>query len=236
MNSGGEWGRIWAVLWKDVLTERRTKAAFNAMGFFAALVLLIFAFAIGPDIPVSGPAGQNLLQYISPGLLWVAILLTGVLALGRSFQIELDNGALEGLRLYPGDRRSIGIGKIIANLLLLVAMEVLVLPIGAVLYNLDLWNKLLPLSGVLFLATLGFAAVGTFYAGLTANLRAREVMLPLLLFPVMVPVVLAAVKATGTIINGDPMQELFSWVRLLVVFDAVFVTVCVLAFGYVIEE
>jgi heme exporter protein B len=234
--NGTEWRRAWAILWKDVLAERRTKAAFNAMGFFAALVLLIFAFAIGPDIPVSGPAGQNLLQYIAPGLLWVAILLTGVLALGRSFQMELENGALEGLRLYPGDRRFIGIGKILANVLLLAAMEALVLPIGGVLYNLDLWSKLPALAGVLFLATLGFAAVGTFYAGLTVNLRAREVMLPLLLFPVMVPVVLAAVKATGLILNGDPMTELFSWVRLLVVFDAVFVTVCILAFGYVIEE
>jgi len=231
-----EWRRVWAILWKDALMERRTKAAFNAMAFFAALVLLIFAFAIGPDIPVSGPAGQNLLQYISPGLLWVAILLTGVLALGRSFQMELENGALEGLRMYPGDRRSIGIGKILANVLLLAAMEALVLPIGGVLYSLDLWSRLPALAGVLFLATLGFAAVGTFYAGLTVNLRAREVMLPLLLFPVMVPVVLAAVKATGLILNGDPMAELFSWVRLLVVFDAVFVTVCILAFGFVIEE
>jgi heme exporter protein B len=231
-----EWRRVWAVLWKDTLTERRTKAAFNAMAFFAALVLLIFAFAIGPDIPVTGPAGQNLLQYISPGLLWVAVLLTGILALGRSFQIEMDNGALEGLRLYPGDRRAIGIGKIAANVVLLLAMEALVLPIGGVLYNLNLWPRLPALAGVLLLATVGFAAVGTFYAGLTANLRAREVMLPLLLFPVMVPVVLAAVKATGLVLNGDPMRELFSWVRLLVVFDVVFVTVCILAFGYVLEE
>jgi len=88
--------RVWTVVWKDTLTERRTKAAFNAMAFFAGLVLLIFAFAIGPDIPVSGPAGQSLLEYIAPGLLWVAILLTGVLALGRSFQVEMENGALEG--------------------------------------------------------------------------------------------------------------------------------------------
>lgn len=231
-----EWRRVWAVVWKDTLTERRTKAAFNAMAFFAGLVLLIFAFAIGPDIPVTGPAGQGLLAYISPGLLWVAILLTGVLALGRSFQMELESGALEGLRLYPGDRRSIGAGKIIANVITLLAMEVLVVPIAGILYSIDLWSKLPALAGVFVLATVGFAAVGTFYAALTASLRAREVMLPLLLFPVMVPVILAAVKATFLILNGDLMGELSTWVRLLVVFDAVFVTVCTLAFGYVIEE
>ncbi|MBI4420228.1 MAG: heme exporter protein CcmB, partial [Gemmatimonadetes bacterium] len=109
-------------------------------------------------------------------------------------------------------------------------------PIGAVLYNLDLWPKLPALAGVLLLATIGFAAVGTFYAALTANLRAREVMLPLLLFPVMVPVVLAAVKATTLIVNGDVMGELGAWVRILAVFDVIFVTVCTLTFGYVIEE
>src|SRR5436309_10380605 len=229
--------RVWTVVWKDTLTERRTKAAFNAMAFFAGLVLLIFAFAIGPDIPVSGPAGQSLLEYISPGLLWVAILLTGVLALGRSFQVEMENGALEGLRLYPGDRRSIGVGKILSNVLTLVAMEIVIVPVGALLYNLDLWAKLPALAGVLFLATLGLAAVGTFYAALTANLRAREVMLPLLLFPVMVPVVLGAVKATNLIINGTLMSdELGLWVRLLLVFDIIFVTVCTLTFEYVIEE
>ena len=164
-------------------------------------------------------------------------LLTAVLALGRSFQIELENGALEGLRLYPGDRRSIGIGKIVSNVLTLAAMEILVVPIGAILYNLDLWPKLPALSGVLFLATIGLAAVGTFYAALTANLRAREVMLPLLLFPVMVPVVLGAVKATNLIINGTLMtDELGLWIRLLIVFDVIFVTVCILTFEYVIEE
>jgi heme exporter protein B len=229
--------RIWTVIWKDTLTERRTKAAFNAMAFFAGLVLLIFAFALGPDTPGFGPAGQTLLQYVSPGLLWVAIMLTAVLALGRSFQVEMENGALEGLRLYPGDRRSIGIGKILSNVLTLIAMEALVLPIGAILYNLDLWPKLPALAGVFFLATIGLAAVGTFYAALTANLRAREVMLPLLLFPVMVPVVLGAVKATNLILNGTLMEnELGMWVRLLVIFDVVFVTVCSLAFEYVIEE
>src|SRR5262245_37768811 len=229
--------RIWTVIWKDTITELRTKAAFNAMAFFAGLVLLIFAFALGPDTPGFGPAGQTLLQYVSPGLLWVAIMLTAVLALGRSFQIEMENGAMEGLRLYPGDRRSIGIGKIISNLVTLIAMEVLIVPIGALLYNLDLWPKLPALAGVLFLATVGLAAVGTFYSALTANLRAREVMLPLLLFPIMVPVVLGAVKSTDLILNRTLMgDELGMWVRLLIVFDVVFVTVCVLAFEYVIEE
>jgi heme exporter protein B len=207
------------------------------MAFFAGIVLLIFAFALGPDTPGFGPSGQTLLQYVSPGLLWVAIMLTAVLALGRSFQTELENGALEGLRLYPGERRSIGIGKILSNTLTLAAMEMVVIPVGALLYNLDLWSKLPALIEVLALATIGLAAVGTFYAALTVNLRAREVMLPLLLFPVMVPVVLGAVKATTLILNGSLMQdELGVWIRLLLIFDVVFVTVCTLTFEYVLEE
>src|ERR1051326_7248553 len=206
--------RVWPLAWKDALAEGRTKAAFNAMAFFAGIVLLIFAFALGPDTPGFGPGGQTLLQYVSPGLLWVAIMLTAVLAMGRSFQVELENGALEGLRLYPGDRRSVGIGKMISNVITLAAMELVVVPIGAVLYNLDLWPKLPALAGILALATVGIAAVGTFYAALTVNLRAREVMLPLLLFPVMVPVVLGAVKATNLVINGSLMQdELGIWIR-----------------------
>src|SRR6185503_3918287 len=146
------------------------------------------------------------------------------------------DGAREGLRLYPGDRRAIGAGKILANVLFLAAMEALVVPMAGILYSIDLWTKLPALAGIFFLATLGFAAVGTFYAALTANLRAREVMLPLLLFPVMVPVILAAVKATSLVLNGDLMGELSAWVRLLVVFDMIFVTVCTFAFGFVMEE
>ncbi|HYT70321.1 MAG TPA: heme exporter protein CcmB [Gemmatimonadales bacterium] len=231
-----EWRRAWAVAGKDLLTERRAKAAFNAMAFFAGLVLLTFGVALGPDAPAGDAGRGTLLQELAPGLLWVTILFAGVLAVDRSFQVELERGGMEGLRLYPGDRKAVYLGKLIANVSVMLLMEVLVLPFAGVLYSLDLWTRLPGLAVVAALATLGFAAMGTFYAALTANLRARQVLLPLLMFPVLIPVILAAVKATGLVLHGDPMDELASWVKLLGAADVLFLTVCTLAFEYVIEE
>ena len=228
--------RALALVKKDLLTERRSKAAFNAMAFFAALVLFIFSFALGPDSPGMTGAGQTLLQYLWPGLLWVAIFFTGILALGRSFQVEMESGGMEALRLYPGDKKAIYAGKLVSNLILLAAMELVLIPLSAVLYNIDLWTKLPALIGVTLLGSVGFVAVGTFYAALTANLRAREVMLPLLLFPVQVPVVVAAVKATALIVRGDAMGELSSWLYILVLIDVVLLTVCTLTFEFVLED
>lgn len=228
--------RAAAIVWKDMLSEGRTKARFNAMAFFAILVLFIFSFAIGPDAPAVGAGRERLLEYVSPGLLWVAIVLTGVLALGRSFQMELEGGALESYWLYPGGRNALWVGKLVSNVLILLAMEALVIPFAGIIYSLDIWPRLPGLVGIAALATVGFAAVGTFYAALTVNIRAREVMLPLLLFPVLVPVLLAAVKGTALVVRGDPMGELGLWVRLLVIFDVVFLTVCSLTFEYVLED
>ncbi|NIR43489.1 MAG: transcriptional regulator, partial [Gemmatimonadetes bacterium] len=217
----GDLRRAWAVVWKDLLTERRSKAAFNAMAFFAAMVLFIFSFALGPDAPGMAAGGQTLLQYLWPGLLWVAIFFTGILALGRSFQIEMESGGLEALRLYPGDKKALFAGKLIANLAVLAVMELLLIPLSAILYNVDVWPKLPGILGVILLGSVGFAAVGTFYAALTANLRARDVMLPVLLFPILVPVVVAAVKATTLVIRGDPMGEMWAWLRILGLIDVV---------------
>ena len=228
--------RALALVKKDLLTERRSKAAFNAMAFFAALVLFIFSFALGPDSPGMTGAGQTLLQYLWPGLLWVAIFFTGILGLGRSFQVEMESGGMEALRLYPGDKKAIYAGKLVSNLILLAAMELVLIPLSAVLYNIDLWTKLPALIGVTLLGSVGFVAVGTFYAALTANLRAREVMLPLLLFPVQVPVVVAAVKATALIVRGDAMGELSSWLYILVLIDVVLLTVCTLTFEFALED
>jgi heme exporter protein B len=229
--------RAMALIRKDLLTERRSKASFNAMAFFAAMVLFIFSFALGPDAPGMTVAGQGtLLQYLWPGLLWVAIFFTGILALGRSFQIEIESGGMEALRLYPGDKKAVYAGKLVANLIVLGAMELILIPVSAILYNIDLWTKLPALMGVVLLGSLGFAAVGTFYAALTANLRARDVMLPVLLFPVLVPVVVAAVKATTLIIRGDPMGEMWTWLRIIGLVDLVLLTVCTLTFEFAIED
>ena len=231
-----EFGRALAVARKDLLIERRSKAAFNAMAFFAALILFIFSFALGPEAPGLSPEGLTLLSYLWPGLLWVAIFFTGILALGRSFQLEMESGGMEALRLYPGSAQTIYAGKLAANLVVLFAMELLLIPLSAILYNVDLWARLPAILGVVALGSLGFVAVGTFYAALTANLRAREVMLPLLLFPTQVPVVVAAVRATALIVHGDPMGELRVWLQVLALTDIVLLTVCTLTFEFAIEE
>jgi len=229
--------RAMALIRKDMITERRSKAAFNAMAFFAAMVLFIFSFALGPDAPsMSAGAGQTLLQYLWPGLLWVAIFFTGMLALGRSFQIEMESGGMEALRLYPGDKKAVYAGKLVANLIVLAAMETILIPVSAILYNIDLWTKLPALLGVTLMGSLGFAAVGTFYAALTANLRARDVMLPVLVFPILVPIVVAAVKATTLVIRGDPMGEMWTWLRIMGLIDIVLLTVCTLTFEFALED
>lgn len=220
--------RTWAILWKDLLIEARTKQGVNAMVFFAALLLLIFSFAIGPD--------ADLLGRVAGGLLWVGIVFTGTLSLARTFQSEEMSGGLRGLRAYPGDPRAIYLGKLLGNLVLLLAVEAVLFPAAGILFQLDLWPRAPALAGVAALGTFGFSTVGTFYAALTVHLRAREVMLPLLLFPALVPVLLGAVNATDLLLMGDPLGRLGGWIRLLVAFDVIFFVVCVWTFPIVLEE
>jgi len=223
-----EAARIGAIVWKDLTAERRTKANFNAVVFLAGLILLLFGFAIGPD-------GQTM-ELIAGGVLWLTVLFSGVLSFNRSYEQELENGALEMLLLYPGDRRSIFVGKLLANLLFVLLVEVVMVPLAGLLYDLPLWKFLAPLSVVLLLGTIGFVTLGTFYAAMASRLRAREVMLPLLLFPMLVPLLVGAVQATGGILNGDLMGSTASWLKLLVVFDVIFFVAALFAFEHVIED
>jgi len=220
--------RAGAIAWKDLLIEARTKQSFNAMVFFAALVLFIFSFAVGPD--------TELLQKIAGGLLWVGITFTGILSLSRTYQSEELAGGIEGLRLYPGDVRAIYLGKLVGNIIMLLLVEAVLIPASAVLFQLELVPHIWPILGIAVLGTFGFSVVGTFYAALTVHLRAREVMLPLLLFPVVVPVLLGAVNATTLTLQGDVMGETGLWIRLLVAFDVIFFVVCVWIFPVAVEE
>jgi len=220
--------RTWAMTWKDVTVELRARERINAMLFFAALVLFIFNFALGPD--------QEKLREVAPGLLWLAFLFTGMLGLGRSFQAERENECFEELLLTPGDRESIYFGKLAGNVLFMVTAEALILPLFGILYNLDIWRLLPSLALVAFLGTVGFSAIGTLLAAMTAHLRAREVMLPLLLFPLTVPVILGSVRATEGILAGGGLGEVSHWLKLLGGFDVIFLAVCPLVFEFVLEE
>jgi heme exporter protein B len=213
---------------KDVTVELRARERVNAMLFFAALVLFIFNFALGPD--------REKLREVAPGLLWLAFLFTGMLGLGRSFQAERENECFEELLLTPGDRESIFFGKFAGNVLFMITAEALILPLFGILYNLDIWAYLPSLALVAFLGTVGFSTLGTLLAAMTAHLRAREVMLPLLLFPLTVPVILGSVRATEAILAGQSLGEVSHWLKLLGGFDLIFLVVSPLAFEFVLEE
>lgn len=220
--------RAGAILRKDLLTEVRTRQGFSAMLSFAALVLFLFSFAIGPD--------TELLGRLSGGLLWVAIVFTGTLSLGRAFQSEELAGGVRLLRLYPGDPRAIYLGKLAANAVLLAALEIVLFPAAAILFQVDLVAHAAGLAAVAALGTLGFSVIGTFFSALTVHLRARELLLPLLLFPALIPVLLGAVGATDAILAGDPMGRAAGWFRLLAAYDVILFVVCVWTFPIVLEE
>ena len=219
--------RVSAVLWKDLTAERRSKANFNAVVFLAALILLLFGFSLGPD-----PAA---VRDMGGGVIWLTILFSGVLAFNRSYQTELENGALETLLLYPGDRRAIFAGKLIANFVFVALVEAVLLPVAAILYDLPLGEAPVRLLLVMTLGTIGFVTLGTFYAAMASRLRAREVLLPLLLFPMLIPLLVGAVAATGALLQGDPLGQSGGWMRLLVVFDVIFLAASFLTFEHVIE-
>jgi heme exporter protein B len=222
-----EMDRVRAVAWKDLTAERRTKANFNAVACLGILVLLLFGFALGPDTAT--------VRGVAPGILWLAVLFSGVLAFNRSYQLELEGGALESLLLYPGERWTLFAGKLIANLAFILLVEVVIVPVAVVLYQLSIPAQWPLLLLVLLLGTVGFATLGTFYAAMASRSRAREVLLPLLLFPMLVPLLIAAIEASAALLEGDPMGNAGTWIRLLLAFDLVFLGSAIFAFEHVIE-
>ncbi len=219
--------RVRAIVWKDLTTERRSKAGFNAVAALGVTILVLFGFALGPD--------AQALRDAAAGALWLAVLFAGVLAFNRSYQVELDGGALEALLLYPGARWAIFAGKFIANLIFVVAMLVIVVTVGLVLFQVTVpsdWGKIV---GIMLLGVVGLVALGTFYAAMSSRSRAREVLLPLLLYPMLIPVLLASMEATKAFLQGDLMNQAGSWAQMLGLFDVIFLVATFLAFEYVIE-
>ncbi len=218
--------QVLAIIQKDIAAELRTKESLSAMIVFALLVLVIFNFAFelqGVDITVLGS-----------GVLWVAFTFSGILGLGRSFAAEKDKGSLEGLLLSPVDRGAIFLGKAISNLIFIGVMEAVTLPLFAVLNNVQLpWWPIIP---YILLGTIGFAGMGTLLGAVAASTRMREVMLPILLFPVSIPLLMAAVKLTSGAIQRRAFSEVSNWFSILITYDVVFVVVAFLVFEYVVEE
>jgi len=216
----------YAILWKDLTAERRSRELLSAMLVFALLVIFIFNFALELNIQVRAT--------VTSGVLWVTLAFAGTLGLNRSMAVEKDRGCLDGLLLAPVDRTAIYFGKMLANLVFMLLVAVIVLPIYSILYN---TNLLLPGLGlVILLGAYGYVAVGTLLASMAVQARTRDILLPILLFPVVIPLVVAAVKASGGILEGVPLGEILPWLNLLVVYDVLFSAVALMVFDFVVEE
>ena len=216
-----------AALHKEMLLQWRTRVQLAAVFVFGATALLLFSFAIGPD--------SAALRQHAAGFLWLALLLSSTLTLAESFQAEMEQRALEGLLLLPASPLALYYGKALSNCAQLVALGAALVPVMVVLYDAGMES----VGGVLLIIVLGAAGLsgpGTLYAAMTAQARARQTLLPLLLFPLVVPVLLASVKATSLMILGDPMGQMRSWMLLLVCFDAIYWSLCGILFGRVVED
>ena len=213
-----------AILWKDIRCELRSKQTWMGMGLFALLVLVIFNFAF--DLRVDNKAS------VAPGALWVSFVFASMLGLGRTIAAEREKGSLDRLLLCPVDRKAIYLAKLMGNVLFIGVVEIVALPVFAALFDVPLVvASLLPI--VLF-GTLGIAAIGTLFSAMAAATRARELLLPILVFPLIVPVVIAAVRLTGALMAPSANEP--PWLGLMIAFDVIFLSVSMLTFEYVIEE
>lgn len=218
----------WLVLRKDWMIEWRTRARLTALIFFSLSTLLLFSFAMGPD--------TEALRRHAPGYLWLALFFASVLSLGESFRVESENQALLGLILTPVEPRAIFLGKVFGNASMLFGLSLILLPVAVALYDIELTRAPLYLLLTLLLGSIGISAPGIVYSAISANARARDVMLPLLLFPVLVPLLLASVNATRFTLGPDAQGQLGSWLKLLVAFDLIYLSVGFLIFPKVAEE
>jgi len=215
-----------AVVWKDLRAEFRSRELFSAMLVFSLLIILIFNFALELDIKTR--------QSVTAGVLWATFAFAGTLGLNRSMAIEKDRGCLDGLLLAPVDRSAIYFGKVISNLAFMLIVELIVLPIYSVLYTVNLFQPGLLL--VILLGSIGYAGVGTLLAAMSVQTRTRDILLPILLFPVVIPVLLAAVKASSGFLTGAEWAEILLPINLLIAYDIIFIAVAFMVFDSVVEE
>ncbi len=215
------------IVWKDIVTELRSRETIASMVFFALIVTLIFSFSFSMD--------QQAAREVIAGMIWVAFAFTGIIGLGKSFSAELQNDCLEALQMAPVPGGAVYLGKVVANFAFMFVVEILLFPMFVVLFNLDVVEEISLLLVIFFLATVGLAAVGTLFSALTVQIRAREVMLPILLLPMAVPVMIAAVEATKGALNGDPLSFYGPWLELLAIFDVVFTIVSFWLFEFVMD-
>ncbi len=221
-------GDAWRIARKDLLIEFRTRSAFLAATVFAVLAVVIFRFTWDPTaIPAMD---------LAPGVLWVIFTFSGLLGLNRSFGLELAERAYDGLLASPVSRESIFTGKVLANLAFVAGVQALTLPAVALFFDLQVGAAWGMLIGIVLLAALGLAAVGTLFAAIASNTRLAELLLPMMTLPFFVPLVIPAAQASAVVLRGQPVGDAMAWLKVLLAFDLVFVTACVVVFPYTIEE
>ncbi|GHO75505.1 heme ABC transporter permease [Ktedonobacter sp. SOSP1-85] len=221
------WLQVSAILWKDIRSELRSKQTWLSMGLFALLVLVIFNFTF--DLRVENKAA------VAPGVLWVSFIFASLLGLERTMSSEREQGSLDRLLLCPVDRKAIYLAKFLGNLLFIGVVEIVALPIYLALFNLHLaGGGPIVLIVIVLLGTIGIASVGTLFSAIASSGRGREMLLPILVFPLIVPVVIGAIRLTENLLMPQVNEP--PWLGLIIVFDVIFLGVSMLAFQFVIEE
>lgn len=215
-----------AVIWKDLAAELRSREMISSMFIFALLVILIFNFAL--------ELNPQTRRSVTSGVLWVTFAFAGTLGLNRSMAMEKDRGCLDGLLLTPVDRSALYFGKAIGNLIFMLLVAVIVLPVYSILYSTNLFQP--GLIFVILLGSIGYTAVGTLLATMAVQTRTRDILLPILLFPLSIPVLIAAVKASAGFLESIPWGEILPWINLLVVYDIIFIAAAFMLFDYIVEE
>lgn len=215
-----------AIAWKDLAAELRSRELLTAMLVFSTLIILIFYFSLDLDAKTRND--------ITAGVLWVTFAFAGTIGLNRSMAIEKDRGCLDGLLLAPVDRTAIYFGKVISNLAFMLIVEVITLPVYSIFYNVNLFNA--GFVGVILLGSIGYTAVGTILSTMTVQARTRDMLLPIMLFPVIIPVLVTAVKASSGFLQGAEMAEILPWLNILIVYDVIFIALAFMVFDFVVEE
>jgi heme exporter protein B len=228
VTSPGTLATAWIIARKDLAIEYRTRSAFLSALVFSLLALVIFYFAWDPT--AVGPLD------IAPGVLWVTFTFSGLLGMHRSFGVEMRDGAMDALLVAPVPREAIFLGKMLANLVFVLGVQAVALPAVALFYNLPVAGVIGALAGVMLLAAIGLACIGTLFAGITSNTRMAELLLPVLALPFFVPIVIPAAQTTARLLAGRPVEESLAWLRILLAFDLVFLYACTIAFPFTLED
>ncbi len=218
----------WLIARKDLAIEFRTRSAFLSAVVFSLLGLVIFYYAWDPTAVTATD--------LAPGVLWIIFTFSGLLGLHRSFGVETADRAIDALLASPVSREAIFLGKAIANLIFVAAVQAVALPALALFYNLRLGDVAVPLIAIAILAAIGLVAVGTLFSAMAVNTRLAELLLPMLSLPFFVPIVIAAAQATSKLLSGRPVVEIGAWLKLLLAFDIVFVAACTMAYGFTVED